>query len=32
MLKDNEMSIKGDYYQAGCVLYEMIVGIPPYFD
>jgi serum/glucocorticoid-regulated kinase 2 len=32
MLKQQGITIAGDVYQIGVVLYEMLVGIPPYYN
>ena len=32
MLKQQGITFAGDVYQIGIVLYEMLVGIPPYYN
>jgi len=32
MLKQQGITAAGDVYQIGVVLYEMLVGIPPYYN
>jgi serum/glucocorticoid-regulated kinase 2 len=32
MLKKEGVTKAGDVYQVGVVLYEMLVGIPPYYN